>query len=72
MAKIYLVFSLCMLSLVFPFQVEGSRALPAFRYPTPHWNTNGETATTHIFVAGIPVATVEVSAAGNAERGTRF
>jgi len=47
------------------FHAQGGLAIAADNlptyYPTPYWNTDGETATTHIFVGGIPVATVETS-----------
>lgn len=49
---------------LFALQVQPSFAsennLPV-HYPSPYWNTDGETATTHIFVGGIPVATIETS-----------
>ncbi|MEK7554841.1 MAG: RHS repeat-associated core domain-containing protein [Patescibacteria group bacterium] len=57
---------LCIALGAIPFRGEAREGLPSIvHYPTPYWNTDGETATIHISVAGVPVATVEVSAAGS-------
>lgn len=46
---------------VAPLGAEGKMLLPGVPtyYPTPYWNIVGATSTVHIFVGGLPIATIE-------------